>query len=576
MSLPTSERERALWAELAGLEPPDRSKPYRSCGYIEGGVVFWPTYISACCVMHSGGTTGIPYLAGFGGGDLPIAEVLQTRKKMIETHQAGGDHPGCAGCPNLVEAQWGPKDYLVDNITLAHYTHCNLKCNYCYTVLKPEGNIKPKDVYSLLDTFQSMIANGALSERSVIRISGGEPAMMREFEKLIDTIVDYGPHIIVFTNAVLYSEALARGLAKGRIEAVLGIDAGSDAAYRLVKGTDDVEEAWENTARYAAINPEMTWAKMIVYQDNMDDVDAFVARCVEANVQRVYCDIEATACHQPETLPQVIEALGRLKYECDKRGILALYGEAGAQNLEGVLGEAQQRYRDVAEGDLIGRAMLFRGDLVDRIGVDGWTYEAAARLLPLSCRERLIDCWARGYNAAGNPTDIVAETNEILEAEFRAAELPLEPSYSVQLGYPNVPGFDWGPAESNNGRQRWRWIGPSGASSLLLALDPSQDYELCLRVSTARDMDVLDGLTVDINRLPLARIGTGWSEGFYEMRFEISAAELPTTGRAILTVRVATDQPIRAAALESVQITASGETLASSHEGAALLDAVPA
>jgi pyruvate-formate lyase-activating enzyme len=391
--------ERKKWGELGGLEPPDRSEEYYSCGYIEGGMVLFPRRITACCVAHSDGLRGEPTLANFSGGEVPIAEMLKTRKQMMDIHQSGGFHDQCQGCPHLVKQKWGKKDYLIDMITIAHFTHCNIKCTYCYTVKSPELTIRPKDVYNLVPVFESMIRDKILAPNAVIRFSGGEPTMLKEFEQLIEMVSAYGARIIVYTNAVLFSPAIIRGLERRRVELVLGIDAGSPEVYRTVKGTNDCEAVWKNTAAYAAVDPASAWAKMIVRYDNYMDVDKFVERCEIAKVRRVFYDCDADAWAYPEHLPAVVDAIAKLKYEAEKRGWVTQCAEAGSQNIADreLMTRMERRYRDLAEAEDVGRALLFRTQLAETVGVDFSLYEAAAEQLGVGYALAMRKQAAAGY-----------------------------------------------------------------------------------------------------------------------------------------------------------------------------------
>src|SRR5579862_6153690 len=123
----------------AGAQKPDDA--YYSCEYIEGGIVFYPNRITACCVSHSDtdGTRGQPRLTEFKGGELPMEKIYEWRNQTIAAHKRGEFHPDCKGCPLLAKGAWGNKsEHSIHMITIAHFSHCNLRCGYCYTVTNPE------------------------------------------------------------------------------------------------------------------------------------------------------------------------------------------------------------------------------------------------------------------------------------------------------------------------------------------------------------------------------------------------------------------------------------------------------
>ncbi len=338
------------------MSGPERDQEaYHSCEYIEGGVVFYPNRITACCVFHSN-SRGQPVITEFSGGELPIEKIQAWRDQTIAAHKREEFIADCRGCPLLVKRAWGGQpSHTIHMITIAHYTHCNLRCNYCYTVLRPHLNIKAKKVYDLLSIFKQMIESKVLSPQAEIRFSGGEPTILPEFEEFLDLVSAYGPRIRIYTNAVVRSEAILRALAKRRVELVLGIDAATDDVYKIVKGRNVNQQVWNNVAAYVAVDPDNSWAKMIVRRENIGDVKQFVERCVEVGVRKVYYDLDAniTPTDGNKLEDIYVDAVALLKYECEKRGIETQCAEVGTNSFsnDAVLERVEQVYDQIAARD---------------------------------------------------------------------------------------------------------------------------------------------------------------------------------------------------------------------------------
>ncbi len=351
---------------------------YYSCEYIEGGIVFYPTRLTACCVSHSNGA-GQPRIVDFSGGELPIEKIQAWREQTIAAHKREEFDPQCKGCPLLVKRTWGSEpSRQIHMITIAHFTHCNLRCNYCYTVLRPDLTIKAKKVYDLLAVFRQMIDSRLLSPQAEIRFSGGEPTVLPEFEDLLDLVSAYGPRIRIYTNAVVRSAAVLRALAKRRVELVLGIDAGTDEVYKEVKGRSVNKQVWNNVAAYAAIDPDNCWAKMIVRRENIGDVTRFVERCVESGIRKVYYDLDANIPPiKGNRLDQVyVDAVALLKYECEKRGIETQCAEVGTNffSNDQVLDRVEKVYDEIAARDEeAGPRVQFLREM-ERSGIDWKLY----------------------------------------------------------------------------------------------------------------------------------------------------------------------------------------------------------
>jgi molybdenum cofactor biosynthesis enzyme MoaA len=363
---------------------------YHSCEYIEGGIVFWPKTITACCVSHSNTKGGTPLITEFNGGELPIEKIQDWRKQTIAAHKRGEFHKDCDGCPLLVKRKWGAQSvkesrHSVHMITIAHYSHCNLRCNYCYTVLRPDLTIKAKKVYDLLAIFKQMIDTEVLSPQAEIRFSGGEPTILPEFEHLLDMVSAYGPRIRIYTNAVVRSAAILRALARKRVELVLGIDAATDDVYKTIKGRNVNEQVWANVAAYAAIDADNCWAKMIVRRENLDDVTRFVERCEESGINRVYFDLDANILPTDGTKlgDEYVDAVALLKYECEKRGIETQCAEVGTNSFsnDAVLDRVERVYDQIAARDQeTGQRVQFLREM-ERAGIDWKLYAHGMKMV---------------------------------------------------------------------------------------------------------------------------------------------------------------------------------------------------
>src|SRR5262245_4695532 len=68
---------------------------YLSCDWIEGGLAFNRRSLHSCLIVHH--DTGLPFIAPFNGGPLPIGRVLEEREKIRQANRAGGN-PACVGC----------------------------------------------------------------------------------------------------------------------------------------------------------------------------------------------------------------------------------------------------------------------------------------------------------------------------------------------------------------------------------------------------------------------------------------------------------------------------------------------
>ncbi len=313
-----------MWASVMKVSPPDRSKEYLSCEWIEAGLAFLDRKVTACCVGSSEG--GMPTLAEFSGGDLPITKILMKRWEIIAENQSKGFVP-CKGCIHLTKKRWEPRVWLFEHVLLNHFTMCNIRCRYCYSVKDKTNVILPSEVIRLLPTFKYMVNNRYLSPDATIYFGGGEPTVLPEFEELMRFLTDYGTRFCIFSNGVIFSKAILESLLARKVNTLLlSIDAGTREVYKTLKGVDCCDQVWENVNRYIEADKNTAWPKIILCEENYNDVMPFLERVQKAGAVKLVYDIDAG---MRELKTEVVDAAATIKYECLKRGIEPIQGEAG-------------------------------------------------------------------------------------------------------------------------------------------------------------------------------------------------------------------------------------------------------
>jgi organic radical activating enzyme len=313
---------------------------YVSCRHIERSLAFWGRSVTPCC----GNThTGLmPTIISPFVGDITADDIVKGRARIIDRHKAGDIVPECQGCARLEEQEWGEKilgPYLVDEVASAHFTSCQIRCNYCYTVTEPEMTAPLSKAPRILRTFEQLISENLLAPNAIVRFSGGEPTISPEFEPLLTLLVNHGVRCVVYTNAIKRSDAIMHALRQDKVELVLGIDAASVAVYKAIKKMNYNETVWKNVADYCAARlpnaVNKVWAKFIFCIENFHEAAQFVQRAAEAGATHVYYDFDASR-KDPRNLragiglpEEIAKYAALLRHECIKRGIVVEFMQGG-------------------------------------------------------------------------------------------------------------------------------------------------------------------------------------------------------------------------------------------------------
>lgn len=307
--------------EDASAPPPTK---YPSCPWIEGGLSFIPGRLRVCPNSHLGG--GTPGLTQFSMGRLPVEEILSRRDIIRRANRSGAFSP-CTRCAFRVERNWEPKPYTVDLLCIAHATACNLACGYCHSIPEERYLQNPNSVPRLYSTFQALINDGHLAPESRIQWGGGEPTILHEFELLFDLFRKHGAYSEVYTSGVRVPPVLLDALAQDRAGVMISLDAGRPETYARIKGRPLFDRVVANTARYVQANPGRTILKMILSEQNLDEVSRFLDIAERTGVRIVCHD---TMMYREHIDDRVIEASARFREESTRRGLECRIGEVGS------------------------------------------------------------------------------------------------------------------------------------------------------------------------------------------------------------------------------------------------------
>ncbi len=274
-----------------------KPKKYLSCEYIQHGFNVDYEDIKMCCFnCHEGGGRQI-LIDNYKGEMINWNKFFKEKRKMRELNKKGITLERCKGCFFLKEREWDDEDYI-SYMVFNHWTLCNCKCKYCFTNEQSDFFNERKN-YNMYPVIKKLVEAGKVRGGGEIGFGGGEPALLPEFEPMVNMLLDAGcDNIRVHSSGVKYSQAIERGLSEGKLTLVVSVDSGCPETYKNIKRVNHFDKVWENLAKYAAAQTDNKYkakTKYIIYpgfNDNKEELDKWFDLTVKAGIKSIVLDVE--------------------------------------------------------------------------------------------------------------------------------------------------------------------------------------------------------------------------------------------------------------------------------------------
>ncbi|MCD7780536.1 MAG: radical SAM protein [Candidatus Gastranaerophilales bacterium] len=292
---------------------------YLSCEYIQHGFNVDYEDIKMCCFnCHEGGGRQI-LIDNYKGEMIDWKKFFKEKRKLRELNKKGIILERCKGCFFLKEREWDDDDYI-NYMVFNHWTQCNCKCKYCFTNEQSDffNARKNYNMYPVIKKLADMdktrrFVSNLLYKLNIkktvyprrirgggeIGFGGGEPALLPEFEPMVNMLLDCGcDNIRVHSSGVKYSQAIERGLKEGKLTLVVSVDSGTAETYENIKRVNHFNKVWENLKIYASKQGENKYkakTKYIIYpgfNDNKEELDKWFDLTVQAGIKSVVLDVE--------------------------------------------------------------------------------------------------------------------------------------------------------------------------------------------------------------------------------------------------------------------------------------------
>ncbi len=308
---------------------------FQSCKYIEHGLVLDHKNVIRACNIFNPGHEGRPVLyENYCGEKIDWNEFFAKKNALRKYSREGNCPPQCEGCIGFEYKEWDDENY-VDYLLMTPWIECNSRCIYCtcHSDIDVKNNTKP---YSVLALVKDMIEHNVLKKDGTMDFAGGEPTIYPEFKELLTTFLNNDfTKIVIHTNAILYSEEIARGIKEGKVNILVSIDAGSKEIHEKVKGVNTYDAVWNNMAKYAAFQNEdkvQIKTKFILYpglNDSEEEIRIWLEKNAEIGIKAVVLDLDFNwICKNYNNISMELYNLIDYTYkEAEKLGLkVELYG----------------------------------------------------------------------------------------------------------------------------------------------------------------------------------------------------------------------------------------------------------
>jgi wyosine [tRNA(Phe)-imidazoG37] synthetase (radical SAM superfamily) len=302
------------------------------CEYIDYGINFERYGVYVCCKT-----------AHKGGGKLCLApsynefdwdKIFELKKSWKQQMALGNPPKQCEGCSHILEVEELDDDLSFYFIDVNSFVNCNSRCIYCN--VWDDKNFKE---VSMLPRFEEMFEKNMLknSNFGYIQFAGGEPALMLDFDKIIDLCIKNGiERYIVNSNGIKYSQGIEKLLSFTDANVFVSIDSGTSITYEKIKKVPCFDKVINNLKRYSQAQQNgkgRLWSKFIIipeYNDNMEEISAWYDLSLSIGIKSLVLDVEREwfKNNNREITDEMKEMISFIQKKCEEDNIKLDYYES--------------------------------------------------------------------------------------------------------------------------------------------------------------------------------------------------------------------------------------------------------
>lgn len=270
---------------------------YKSCRDVENSMFFILDSLTFCC--NYGSSENFIYKKEYNGEIINLDYFLEKREEYRNKFKSGNLDDRCKNCGKLEERDWD-EELKISHICIAHHSKCSCNCFYC-NFSKEKRYWNKRKSYNISNVFKKVLSEFPMQENFYVNLVGGECSeySKSELNTIINETIKHNGFLYFTSSGMFYSKEIAQAIKKGRAVISISPDSGRKETYEKIKRVKYYDNVWKNIEKYSAMAKDTDFCVMRIkyiiipkVNDNAEEFNAFIERCLKLNSVRVEISIE--------------------------------------------------------------------------------------------------------------------------------------------------------------------------------------------------------------------------------------------------------------------------------------------
>ena len=262
----------------------------KTCPRIESGLRLGPEAVRACCFTAI--ISPEYWLSNEVPDEITKTDLIKKRQDLFLKLNDDISDVSCKKCLKVESKRFDEVSFdKLGFIDLAHYSYCNLRCDYCGFTQRNDFHKQKYDALKILNLFSS----DDVQFESSVDFNGGEPSILKDLRLYLEFFRSNKIRVRMYTNGVIYSEEIHQAIKDGTISwLIISVDAGTESTFLFTKQKNSYKDVISNIAKYSRNDGHKgagkVAAKYIFTDNNLSDRDicGFVDDMTTAKPQQIW------------------------------------------------------------------------------------------------------------------------------------------------------------------------------------------------------------------------------------------------------------------------------------------------